>query len=72
MSIRKIIEYPYKKYLNWKIKNTINTYHIDRRLSIEDINIWNLIVFYLIVLCIITVSLAVFIAVFLIFKDIMS
>ena len=72
MNIRKIIEYPYLKYLTWKNKKYQNKYKIDRRLSIQSINIWNLIFFYLIGLGILTISLAVFIAVFLIFKDIMS
>lgn len=72
MNIRKIIEYPYKKYLDWKNKNSKHEYHIDRRLSIQSINIWNLIFFYLIGLGILTISLAVFIALFLIFKDIIS
>lgn len=70
--IRQYIEYPYLKYLNWKNKNIVNTYNIDRKLSIQDINIWNLILFYLIALGLITISLAVFIAIFLIVKDIFS
>ena len=71
MKLKNIIEYPYKKYLDWKISKI----KVNRKKLINvkySINIWNLIIFYLILLGIITISLAVFIAVFLIFKDIIS
>ena len=63
MKLRSIIEYPYKRYLDWKI----NKIKVSRKKLINvkySINIWNLLIFYLILLGIITISLAVFIAVF--------
>ena len=71
MSIRKIIEYPYKKYLEWKIRRI----KVNRKKLINvktSISIWDLLIFYLILLGLIIISLAVFIAVFLILRDIMS
>lgn len=71
MKLRNIVEYPYKKYLYWKHKKDISTRC--RLVNIKySINLWNLLIFYLILLGIITISLAVFIGVFLIISDIMS
>ena len=69
--VRSIIEYPYKKYLDWKIHRI----KVNRRKLINvkySISIWDLLIFYIILLGIITISLAVFIAVFLILRDIMT
>ena len=71
MKLRSIIEYPYKKYLDWKIRRI----KVNRRKLINvkySISAWDLLIFYLILLGLIVISLAVFIAVFLIFKDILS
>ena len=70
--LKNIIEYPYKKYLQWKHrKNVLTGYTEGRLVNIKySINIWNIIIFYLVLLGLITVSLAVFIAVFLIIQDI--
>ena len=71
MKLRSIIEYPYKRYLDWKI----NKIKVSRKKLINvkySISAWDLLMFYLILLGLIVISLAVFIAVFLIFKDILS
>ena len=71
MKLRSIIEYPYKRYLNWKISKI----KVSRKKLINvkySISAWDLLIFYLILLGLIVISLAVFIAVFLILKDILS
>lgn len=71
MKLRSIIEYPYKRYLNWKIRRI----KVNQRKLINvkySISAWDLLMFYLILLGLIVISLAVFIAVFLILKDILS
>ena len=71
MKLRSIIEYPYKKYLDWKTRRI----KVNRKKLINvkySISVWDLLIFYLILLGLIVISLAVFIAVFLIFKDILS
>ena len=69
--LKNIIEYPYKKYLQYKHRKDVLGYTEGRLVNIKySINIWNLIIFYLVLLGLITVSLAVFIAVFLIIQDI--
>ena len=67
--IRKILEYPYIKILN-RIGVGIKRFDNYTYRSLTSISIWNLIFFYLIVLGIITFSLAVFVGVFSILKDI--
>ena len=70
MNIRKIIEYPYIKYLDWKNRKTNN---ISRRKLIKtSISAWDLLLFYLIGLGVLTISLTIFVAMFLIIKDIIS
>ena len=74
MNIRKILERPYLKYLSWKDNREVKLNRsIVRKHSIRhSISAWDLLLFYLIGLCVITISLAVFVGVFSIFKDIIS
>ena len=74
MNIRKIIEYPYLKYLNWKDSNSneIKLNNCDVRCKRPSISAWDLLLFYLIGLGVITISLAVFVGVYSILRDIMS
>lgn len=68
--IKNKIEYPYKKYLNWKIDKISKKKRISARLP--QITIWDLLLFYFIVIGIITISLALFVGCFLIIKDIFT
>lgn len=69
--IRKILERPYLKYLCWKDNREVKlNCHIRRRPIRHSISIWDLVAFYLILLGIITISLAVFVGVFSILRDI--
>lgn len=74
MNIRKKLEYPYLKYLQWKYHyKTHKEIKRGKLINIKySISASNLLLFYLIGLCVITISLAVFIALFLIIKDIIS
>jgi len=67
--IKNILEYPYIKILNY-IGESIKQFDNHTYRSITSINIWDLIMFYLILLGIITFSLTVFVGVFSILKDI--
>lgn len=69
MNIRSKLEYPYLKYLEWKN----NKQNISRRkLNKISISGWDLLMFYLIGMGVLTISLTIFVGVFLIVKDIIS
>lgn len=70
MNIRSKLEYPYLKYLEWKNNNKANI--SCRKLNKISISGWNLLMFYLIGMGVLTISLTIFVGVFLIVKDIIS